>query len=145
MISPALTLAHSIKAMVEVMRDMPQVETQVNHHFSPGIYARESIIPADTIAVGKVHLTRHLNIISKGKCLVITPVRRMLVEAPLTFESLAGEQKVVHILEDTVWTTIHATEETDIAKIEADCVSDEYDDKTIQTLIESLGDNLCLS
>ncbi len=34
-------------------------------------------------------------------------------------------------LEDTVWTTIHATHETDISKIEAQLIAETFDDVTL--------------
>ena len=39
----------------------------VVHHFAPGVYARELTMAAGLIVLGKIHKTRHLNIITKGK------------------------------------------------------------------------------
>ena len=103
----------SIQALVDVVSEMPQIEPPVKHNFSKGVYAREIFMPKDSLVVGKIHKTRHLNIISTGSCTVITPTRKLFIQAPFTFESLEGEQKVVYMHEDVVWTTIHLTDETD--------------------------------
>ena len=104
------------------MKNLPQVDTPITHHFSEGVYAREMFIPADTFVLGKLHKTRHLNIVLKGRCRVKVGGRQFDVVAPHTFESLPGEQKAVYTYEDTVWMNIHVTDETDIAKIEAKVV-----------------------
>jgi hypothetical protein len=38
--------------------------------------------------------------------------------APYTFVSEVGTKRVVHALEETIWTTVHVTDETDLEKIE---------------------------
>lgn len=92
----------------------------LQHRFAPGVYAREITMPAGFVVVGKKHLTEHFNIISKGRVSFWMdghPVKE--VTAPYTFVSGPGVQKVLYIHEDTVWTTIHPTQETDLAALEA--------------------------
>ena len=129
----------NIKNLANAMKQMPQVEAPVKHYFSKGVYAREIFMPKDMLVVGKIHKTRHLNIISQGKCLVVTPTRQIKIEAPFTFESAEGEQKVVYMLSDVIWTTIHLTESTDLAVIEEECIAEEYDEQLVNSLIDSLG------
>jgi hypothetical protein len=43
---------------------------------------------------------------------------REMIRAPITFVSKAGVQKVLYIHEDTIWKTVHVTEETDLEKLE---------------------------
>lgn len=93
------------------------------HRFADGIYAREITIPANTLLTGKIHKTRHLNIISKGAITVWSdgePVRR--IEAPYSFVAEPGARRVGFAHEDTVWTTIHATSETDLERLEAELI-----------------------
>jgi hypothetical protein len=40
------------------------------------------------------------------------------IEGPCTFVSAAGVRKVLFILEDMEWTTVHPTGETDLPKLE---------------------------
>lgn len=105
----------------------------LRHIFAPGSYAREMTIPKGTLIIGKIHKHAHLNIISKGKVRVATEFGPMFFEAPYTFVSEVGTKRAVYALEDTVWTTIHVTEETDLEKIEDYVIAKSYDE------LEALG------
>jgi len=135
---------NSIKDLVNRMEKLPQLDAPVKHHFSKGVYAREIFMPKGMLIVGKVHKTRHLNIISQGRCTVKTTVRKLTIQAPFTFESVEGEQKVVFMHEDVVWTTIHLTNETNLAKIEEECIAREYNESLINELVSSFGGVKCL-
>jgi hypothetical protein len=91
------------------MLSMPQLEIQATHHFAKGLYAREIFIPAGTLLTGKVHKCEHLNIVSKGRIQVWTEDGMKEVCAPFTLVSRPGTKRVGLAIEDTVWTTIHAT------------------------------------
>ena len=100
------------------------------HHFAPGTYAREIELPAGSRVVGKIHRESHVNVISKGHCLVATPdggVEELC--APFTFISAPGTKRVVWALADTVWTTIHANPAnvTDLDKLEAQLISPTFE------------------
>jgi hypothetical protein len=44
------------------------------------MYAREILLPAETFIVGKIHKHAHLNIVTRGRCTVVTefgPARSM--------------------------------------------------------------------
>lgn len=127
-----------IKQLTDVIAAMPQVDISVTHHFSEGVYAREIFIPKNTILVGKIHKHKHLNMLSQGRCRLVTTARKMDIMAPYTFESLKGEQKVIYALEDSTWTTVHATKEKDLVKIEEDCILEEYDQELIDNLVGEL-------
>ena len=91
----------------------------LRHQFAPGVYLREITMPATHVVVGRVHKTSHFNIISKGCVSFWMPGHAVqTVTAPYTFVSEAGAQKVLYIHEDTVWTTVHPTDETDVETLE---------------------------
>lgn len=115
------------------------IETPVEHHFSPGAYVREIHMPKGMLIVGKVHKTQHLNIVQKGRCTVWTPLRRFQVQGPCTFESFAGEQKIVYMHEDTIWSTVHVTDETDLELIEEKCIASSLEEVEALQLIQNLG------
>jgi len=95
----------------------------VVHHFSPGAYAREMSIPAGLVIVGKIHRHAHLNIISKGVLEVFTEAGgNVRLEAPCTFVSEPGIKRVIYACEDSVWTSVHVTNKTDLAEIEAEVI-----------------------
>jgi hypothetical protein len=143
----ANTVATKIKdigKLAESMMHMPQLDAPVKHHFSAGVYAREIHMAKGMLIVGKIHKTRHLNIISQGGCTVVTPTRRLDIRAPFTFESFEGEQKVVFMHSDVVWTTIHLTDKTDLAEIEEECIASGYDEGLIESLVNRVGEFQCL-
>lgn len=100
--------------MEAIMKTMAQVEIETKHYFSDGLYAREITIPAGVTLCGEIHKYKNLNILSKGSMLVYGYGK---VEAPFTVVSPPGTKRIAHTLTECVWTTIHATEETDVNKI----------------------------
>jgi hypothetical protein len=110
------------------MRRMEQVDIAVTHHFAPGAYAREIFIPKGVTLVGKLHKTSFLCIISKGRVHVVTEHGKEVYEAPYTFVSPVGAKRAIYAEEDTVFTTFHVTEETDVGKIEETIIAKSYDD-----------------
>ena len=96
------------------------IECTTKHQFSNGVYVREITMPKDSVILGAEHTTTHFNIISKGACILLDldTQERTEIVAPCTFESKAGVRKVLYIVEECVWSTIHVTTETDIEKLE---------------------------
>lgn len=107
-----------VNELEAAMRQMETVELPVVHHFSPGVYARELFIPKGTVLTGKIHKYAQLNIMSAGDLSVLTEDGIVRVQAPFTVVSPAGTKRVAFAHEDTVWTTVHGTDETDLDKIE---------------------------
>lgn len=117
-------LPGSVDELEGMMRaELPAVEIAPIHHFAAGLYAREIRIPAGTLLTGKIHRTRHLNVVSAGEISVWSEgesVRR--IRAPFTFVAEPGTRRVGFAHEDTVWTTVHATSETDLDVLEAQLI-----------------------
>jgi hypothetical protein len=99
-----------IERLEAAILEMPQLEIKTTHYSAEGLYAREIFIPAGTLLTGKVHKCEHLNIVSKGKIVVWTEDGMKEVCAPFTMVSRPGTKRVGLAVEDTVWTTIHATD-----------------------------------
>lgn len=108
------------------MKAMTQVEIPVRHYFADKSYAREIIIPKDTIVLGKIHKFSHINICSKGDISVLTPNGVIRVTAPYTVVSPEGSQKIAYTHEETVWTTFHSTDLKDVNEIEQFFVAEDY-------------------
>ena len=88
-------------------------DVPITHHFAEGVYAREGHIPKDTMFVGRVHLHSQINILSKGDVTVLTETGVQRYKAPCTWVAPKGVQRAAYTHEDTVWTTILGTNETD--------------------------------
>lgn len=106
-----------VTALEREIQKLPQVDCPVRHYFAPGMAAREMTIPAGVVLTGAVHRHEHLCTVSKGRILVSTDDGMKEIVAPATFASKAGAKRVGYAIEETVWTTYHATETTDIDRL----------------------------
>lgn len=99
------------------LAEYPQVDMPVTHRFTPGLYIREIFMPAlpgGTIVTSRIHLFEHPFVISKGKVMVWTEGEgNQLLVAPYTGVTKPHTRRILHVLEDTIWTTFHVTNETD--------------------------------
>lgn len=126
-----------IAIVVEHCKALQQVACPVTHRFAPGVYLREIFMPADTVVIGKVHKTRHFNILIQGACLIVhNDGRREELRAPCTFVSDCEVQKVLYILEDMIWQTVHVTNETDLAALESILISKEHPELSDEARLE---------
>ena len=114
----ALSLRDKVNLIEGEMRKQPQREIPIRHYFSPGVYAREITIPADTLLTGRVHKFAQLNILSGGEISVLTEEGIVRVKAPFTVVSPPGTKRIAYAHTECTWTTILHTEETDPDKIE---------------------------
>lgn len=118
-----LSIKDKISIFEDTANNLPQTSFEetgmkVKHYFSDGIYARELFIPKGIGLTGHIHKYSQLNIMSKGKLKVLIDNDFVIVEAPFTIVSPPGTKRIALALEDTIWTTIHATTETDLNVIE---------------------------
>lgn len=120
-----------IMALQGAMMGLAEAQTasdyQLEHFHAPGLYARQILLPKDSLVVGKIHRHAHVNTISKGRVWVATEFGLSEMIAPCTFISQPGTKRVVLAQEDTIWTTYHPTEETDLAKIEAHVIAPTFE------------------
>lgn len=117
---PATFSLQSIRRLQEEMGRMPQLQMELKHHFAPGVYVRELVIPAGAVVVGKMHATEHVSIMSKGRMVVVTEGGQKIIEAPCTMVAPRGTKRAVYALEETVFINVHPnpTNETDLDKLE---------------------------
>lgn len=120
-----------------IERDIPLVELEVTHHFAPGIYVREMFLPKGTVAVGKVHKTSHMTVISKGRLALCDENSMRILEAGAHFTSEAGTKRAVYVHEDSILSTIHPTDEKDPKTLERLLVVETLEQ--YETFLESLN------
>lgn len=132
-----LAIQSTAKEMIKQIAsgELKEGEFPVKHRFAPGCYIREIFMPKGSRIIGKIHATEHFNIILSGKVTVITAEGSEYIEAPHTFVSKAGVQKVVFMHEDCVWQTVHITDETNIDEIEKEVIVEKYEDLKIDGLL----------
>ena len=118
----------NLQSCLEVVAETDPVDCPLVHHFAPGLYAREILLPKDSLVVGKIHKHSHVNNISKGSVIVYTEFGMEEYHAPCQFISKPGTKRAVYALEDTVWTTYHPTNETDLEIIEEQVIAKSFDE-----------------
>lgn len=103
-----------------LMTKYPPADIEVIHRFTPGLYIRECRIPAGTLLTSAIHRTEHPFVISQGLIEVRSENEGAVIyAAPHHGITKPGTRRVLFAVEDTIWTTFHVTEETDVAKIGA--------------------------
>jgi len=118
----------AILAAEDIIKAAPQVELEVHHHFSSGVYAREMFIPAGTVLTGKIHKTEHLCIMSAGEMEIADENGVQRICAPATFISKPGAKRLGVAMADSVFITVHGTYETDPQTLENTLVATSYEE-----------------
>ena len=96
-----------VEAIESVMLQEQQVECPVIHRFGPGVYVREVMIPAGTIAIGHHQKYEHMNVLLKGRVSIVNEDRSISeLVAPMMFVGKPG-RKMGFIHEDMVWLNIY--------------------------------------
>ena len=117
------------------LKELPQIDPPVMHHFAPHNYAREIHMEAGSVVIGKLHKHAHVNVISQGHVTVVTEFGKEDYYAPCTFVSEPGIKRAVYCHTDVRWTTIHPTESTDLEEIEDEVIAKNYDDLRIDSKV----------
>ena len=112
----------------DAVRQLPAIEVPISHHFAQGVYARGGLIKKGSAFVGRVHLQSQINIISHGSVTVLTEQGVVHLVGPCTWASPPGAQRAAIVHEDTYWTTILGTNETDPQVIFDTCTAATFED-----------------
>lgn len=122
------SLREKVQRLEESLRQYEQLSEEVTHHFAGGVYARELHIPKGAVIVGKIHRHAHLNFLMKGEISVLTEHGIQRLKAPAVIASSPGIKRAGFAHEDTIWITVHATQETDLEAIEAQMICKSFDE-----------------
>lgn len=107
----------SVNRLEAEIAKLPQAECPVWHFFAPGLYARQMKIRKGFVLTGAVHKTEHLcvvsgdiNVTTDDGVMRITSLQHLLISKP-------GARRAGYAHEDSFFTTVHATDETDLDKL----------------------------
>jgi len=98
------------------------------HSFAKGLYVREIRVPDGMLTVTKIHKYSHAAFLLQGTIYIKEEWGVRKVEAPAYFITKAGTKRIIYHKGDVVLVTVHATEETDVEKIEEEIVAKSFDD-----------------
>jgi len=90
----------------------------INHHFSSGVYAKETRIPAGQVLVQHAHKYDHLSILAQGSVEVMVDGNKEILHAPACLTIEANKHHGVKSLTDVVWYCVHATDCADKDEID---------------------------
>jgi hypothetical protein len=90
-VAQAKTMRERVERLEAVLTHVEPGEYQLRHRFAPGVYMREMLIPANQIATGAVHKTKHLTIVV-GHCYLTDDERRAGVHGLLVVRERARNQ-----------------------------------------------------
>lgn len=122
-ITPIDATAFSVLALEAAARELPQAELPTSHYFADGMYCRVVERAAGVLIVGKVHKREHFYMVVKGSVAVVQDgAERKVYHAPSIIVSRVGTKRAVLALEDSVCLTVHRTDKTDLAEIEAELI-----------------------
>jgi hypothetical protein len=130
--SPALFIREAISQLQERMIATPGAMLgdccPLKHTFAHGLYIREITMPAGILIVTKLHRYSHAAFILQGDVSIMEETGPRRVCAPASFITPAGTKRVVFTHSETIWTTVHATDKTDIKDIEEDIIAKSFED-----------------
>ena len=130
-VNPAVDKIHALERAIFDQCEL--LNLKVTHYFTPGLYCREIYMPKGAVLTSKVHKTEHVFIVSQGIVSVTGEEGNVILEAPYTGITMPGTKRALYIIEDTVWTTMHPTNLTDVDEIEKEIICPNYE----QYLLES--------
>lgn len=112
-----------IRSVHEEIAKLPRAVAEAANTFTPGIMTRRTFMAAGTRHLSKNHKSRHQFVILQGAALVShngqPPV---LMVAPYHGITEPGTWRELFIMMDSVWLTMHPTDKTTVAEVEADII-----------------------
>ena len=111
-----------------IRNNMERSSWDLRHDFAPGLYARTVRLPAGTIIEGAVHGTWHFLVLLTGDVEIMDEYHVERIRAPKFFASPKGIKRIVYAREDSVITTIHATDKTTVEDVEREMKFDTYEE-----------------
>jgi hypothetical protein len=132
-----VTLQDKVHRLEVEQMAMEQVEVPLINTFGGGIYARTILIRKGTSLTGEIHLTEHMNIVN-GDIVVSTDEGMKRLIGYHVLVTKPGTKRVGYAMQDTTWTTLHNTEETDVEKIKAERIATSLSDPRLATIKETL-------
>lgn len=121
---------NAIASVEDRMLQMPGVMIgdccPLKHTFVDGAYVREITMPKGMLLTSKIHKVTHPYFIMKGEVSILTEEGVVRIKAPFQGITKAGTKRLIYIHEETVWTTVHVTKETDTKKIEEEIIAKDF-------------------
>ena len=94
-----------------LLNTFPKANCPVTHKFLPGMYVRCIFMPAGSVVTSLIHKTTHPYFILQGMVTVFSETHgEEILQSPYIGITTPGTRRVITVLEDTVWATVHLTD-----------------------------------
>ena len=103
----------------------------VKHSFADGCYIREIFNPAGELLVTAIHKKEHAFFLMQGEMSILTEDGIKHLKAPHHGITKPGTKRIIYTHSDCIFVTVHATDETDVAKIEEQVIAKDFQDPLI--------------
>ena len=98
----------------------------LKHSFANGLYIREVFNPAGELLVTKIHKYSHPFFLLKGQMTIMSEDGEKTIQAPHYGITNAGTKRIIYAHTDCIFVTVHATNETDVDKIEEEIIAKNF-------------------
>ena len=98
----------------------------LKHSFANGLYIREVFNPAGELLVTKIHKYSHPFFLLKGQMTIMSEDGEKTIQAPHYGITKAGTKRIIYAHTDCIFVTVHATNETDVDKIEEEIIAKDF-------------------
>ena len=115
----------AVQALTAHLLKFPQIDAQTTHLIHGGMYARTIFIPAGSVLTGATTNLNNICIVS-GDITVTTDKGMKRLIGYTLIPANSGYKRAGFAHADTYWTTLFATELTDVREIE-DVITDDSD------------------
>jgi len=103
----------------------------VKHTFIGGCYIRELFMPAGQLVITKIHKQDNPFFIMEGSFSVLTEDGVKEIRAPYHGLTKIGTRRIMYVLEDTVFITVHSTSNNTVVDVEDQIFAKDFSDPII--------------
>ena len=99
---------------------------ELEHQFINGLYVRKVRLPKGMVCTSKIHAKRHPFFLLEGRIRILSEEGVVEIQAPYQGITEAGTKRLVYVLEDVIWYTIHATDKTTPEEVEEEVIAKDF-------------------
>lgn len=103
----SLSWKEKVAFLAHEFSKLPHVPTTLEHEVQDGLYVRTLHIPAGTLLIGRAHRHGHECCLVEGSIILVTPERKLRVDAVTTVHSTPGYHMVLYAITDCIGRTVH--------------------------------------
>ena len=138
-IANKLNFRQSLSKIEDVMHRHPsaitgddfEAKNPTKSTFVGGCYVREIFMPAGQIITTKIHKKDHPFFVLSGKIIVISEEGKKEIKGPYSGITVAGTKRLINVIEDCVFITVHATDKLTIEEVTKEVIAEDFSDPLV--------------